>query len=265
MDGRKSSSSCCSSITLVVFVAVCLVGVWMLTSSSAVPSFLSGRDTESDVQDQVSQSGQEFGKMPEDNSDEVTKVDEHNEVKNEETDFGDSQEQSVTDERKEQDDATPTDSKKEEEQGDAEQTDNQEKSEPPVEKIEEESVTEDKEKTPVSVDVFPDSAQSELLNDTDTQNGAFPTQALESTKEKEVQKSSAKSQFIKYDWKLCNVSSGPDYIPCLDNLVALRKLRSTKHYEHRERHCPEEGPSCLVPLPEGYKQPIKWPQSRDKV
>lgn len=66
-------------------------------------------------------------------------------------------------------------------------------------------------------------------------------------------------------WKLCNVSSGPDYIPCLDNEMAIRQLHSTAHYEHRERHCPEDPPTCLVPLPEGYKKPITWPTSRDKI
>lgn len=68
-----------------------------------------------------------------------------------------------------------------------------------------------------------------------------------------------------YSWKLCNVSSGPDYIPCLDNEMAIRQLRSTAHYEHRERHCPEVPPTCLVPLPEGYKKPITWPTSRAKI
>eukprot|EP00249_Psilotum_nudum_P019463 c27264_g1_i2 orf=33-2459(-) len=63
-------------------------------------------------------------------------------------------------------------------------------------------------------------------------------------------------------WELC---SGTDYIPCLDNMDAIQKLRSTKHYEHRERHCPKIAPTCLVPLPEGYHWPIPWPQSRKEV
>ncbi|VFQ93449.1 unnamed protein product [Cuscuta campestris] len=66
-------------------------------------------------------------------------------------------------------------------------------------------------------------------------------------------------------WRLCNVTAGPDYIPCLDNEEAIKKLRSRRHFEHRERHCPEEPPTCLVPLPKGYKKPIQWPQSRDKI
>jgi hypothetical protein len=83
--------------------------------------------------------------------------------------------------------------------------------------------------------------------------------------EKETQKSSVSKYQSEYGWKLCNVTAGPDYIPCLDNWKSIRKLPSTMHYEHRERHCPEEASTCLVPLPEGYKRPIQWPTSREKV
>lgn len=68
-----------------------------------------------------------------------------------------------------------------------------------------------------------------------------------------------------YNWQICNSTAGPDYIPCLDNFEAIQKLPSTKHYEHRERHCPKDPPTCLVPLPEGYRLPVHWPESRDKI
>ncbi|KAK8948023.1 putative methyltransferase PMT26 [Platanthera guangdongensis] len=109
-------------------------------------------------------------------------------------------------------------------------------------------------------DVFPDGAQPYHLNETSTQNVAWSTQATESKNEKEVQAS-----LRQYSWKLCNVTSGADYIPCLDNNEAIKKLRTTKHYEHRERHCPEVGPTCLVPLPKEYRKSIEWPTSRDKI
>ncbi|RZR81656.1 hypothetical protein BHM03_00007918 [Ensete ventricosum] len=67
------------------------------------------------------------------------------------------------------------------------------------------------------------------------------------------------------EWQLCNVTAGPDYIPCLDNEKAIKQLHSFRHFEHRERHCPEEGPTCLVPLPDGYKRSIEWPKSRDRI
>ncbi|KAA8539493.1 hypothetical protein F0562_026185 [Nyssa sinensis] len=58
-----------------------------------------------------------------------------------------------------------------------------------------------------------------------------------------------------------------EYIPCLDNVEAIRKLKSTERGERFERHCPEKGQglNCLVPLPKGYRTPIPWPQSRDEV
>ncbi|RWW00374.1 hypothetical protein GW17_00036662 [Ensete ventricosum] len=115
-------------------------------------------------------------------------------------------------------------------------------------------------------EVFPSGAQSELLNETNTQNGAWSSQAAESKNEKEVQKlSSPDSQNFDSTWKLCNVTTGEDYIPCLDNVAAIKKLHFTGHYEHRERHCPEEPPTCLVPLPEGYRVPVRWPNSREKI
>ncbi|KAM7266347.1 hypothetical protein ACFE04_004244 [Oxalis oulophora] len=47
--------------------------------------------------------------------------------------------------------------------------------------------------------------------------------------------------------------------------LTICKLPSRQHYEHRERLCPEKPPTCLVPLPEGYRRPVQWPTSRDKV
>ncbi|KAE8722058.1 putative methyltransferase PMT22 [Hibiscus syriacus] len=57
------------------------------------------------------------------------------------------------------------------------------------------------------------------------------------------------------NWKNCRLGSVTvDYIPCLDNSQAIKRLKSKKHMEHRERHCPRRPPRCLVPLPPDYKQ-----------
>ncbi|KAL3614663.1 hypothetical protein CASFOL_041420 [Castilleja foliolosa] len=97
----------------------------------------------------------------------------------------------------------------------------------------------------------------------------WSTQADQSEHEKERRKSGSnndnKNSSHEYTWQLCNVTAGTDYIPCLDNEKVISKLHSRKHHEHRERHCPDEPPTCLVPLPEGYKTRIEWPQSRDKI
>ncbi|EPS72708.1 hypothetical protein M569_02045, partial [Genlisea aurea] len=116
-----------------------------------------------------------------------------------------------------------------------------------------------------SSDVFPSGPQSELSDESATQNGSFSTQATVSKNEKESQKSSESENQNSYTWKVCNTTAGPDYIPCLDNMEAIRKLISTKHYEHRERHCPSNPPTCLVPLPEGYQRSTPWPTSREKI
>ncbi|KAJ1286036.1 hypothetical protein BS78_03G323300 [Paspalum vaginatum] len=70
-------------------------------------------------------------------------------------------------------------------------------------------------------------------------------------------------------WELCEVGKkveAADYIPCLDNVKAIKALQSFRHMEHRERHCPTEPrPRCLVPLPERYRSPVPWPRSRDMI
>ncbi|KAL9450993.1 hypothetical protein AB3S75_012692 [Citrus x aurantiifolia] len=59
-------------------------------------------------------------------------------------------------------------------------------------------------------------------------------------------------------------SNYQDYTPCTD------PKRWKKYRAHRltfmERHCPPvfERKECLIPPPNGYKPPIKWPKSRDE-
>lgn len=54
-----------------------------------------------------------------------------------------------------------------------------------------------------------------------------------------------------------------EYTPCQDPKRA-RKFEK-KMLKYRERHCPkkEELLRCLIPAPPKYKNPFKWPQSRD--
>lgn len=70
---------------------------------------------------------------------------------------------------------------------------------------------------------------------------------------------------IGFVWERCSGSQGVDYIPCLDNWKAIKELKSRRHMEHRERHCPQPSLRCLVQLPKGYKVPVPWPKSRDMV
>ncbi|KAM7527311.1 hypothetical protein LguiB_030721 [Lonicera macranthoides] len=60
-----------------------------------------------------------------------------------------------------------------------------------------------------------------------------------------------------------------ELIPCLDrNLLYQTRLKVDLNLmEHYERHCPqsERRYNCLIPPPPGYRVPIRWPKSRDKV
>lgn len=357
-NSRRQGTSYCSTVTIVVFVGLCLVGVWMMTSSSVVPGQTADDPADAkknEVKQEVTKSGasttKQFedsqGDLPEDatkgeNNTPEEKPQESPEVKTEEkpnenpevktkerpsenpeekpeanpeekpgeetksdegsntekqngesnADEGDSKtndgETNIEDEPGKSDDGKSNAAG----QGDSEENSpekNPETNEAEVKSDENFGESEDGEtgnnqtdemmdqkdnkeldKSPdgkannqSSDDLLPSGAQSELLNETTTQSGSWSTQAAESKNEKEAQQSSNKQQG--YNWKLCNVTAGPDYIPCLDNLQAIKSLRSTKHYEHRERHCPEESPTCLVSLSEGYKRPIEWPASREKV
>ncbi|KAL2556029.1 putative methyltransferase PMT15 [Forsythia ovata] len=56
-----------------------------------------------------------------------------------------------------------------------------------------------------------------------------------------------------------------EYTPCEDPKTSLKFSRDRLIY--RERHCPENNKllKCMVPAPYGYKNPFKWPVSRDLV
>ncbi|XP_075662358.1 putative methyltransferase PMT26 [Castanea sativa] len=368
---RSSSSSYCSTVTIVIFVGLCLVGVWMMTSSSVVPvqNVDVPQENKNEVSEPVNKSNEgntkQFednpGDLPEDatkgdstvnsfNSQETQeekpeekieekieeKSEENTEEKPEERSEEKPEEKPETNEDNKPDDVSNTErgngenktedgeSKKDNEeknsdggetkkdggenvsdgQGDSEEGSGEKKSESKEgelksdsnenekksensgeakdgekvngqieEKVEQNDNKESNEnsgekkeneqpKNQGPNEVFPSGAQTELLNETTTQNGAWSTQATESKNEKEAQ---APTEQTGYSWKVCNVTAGSDYIPCLDNLQAIRSLRSTKHYEHRERHCPEQAPTCLVSLPEGYKRSIEWPKSREKI
>ncbi|XP_030524024.2 probable methyltransferase PMT27 [Rhodamnia argentea] len=115
---------------------------------------------------------------------------------------------------------------------------------------------------------FPSGESSGIPKESKESKRSWSTQATQSENQKERRGqggTGGNDSIYGYTWQLCNVTAGPDYIPCLDNEKALRQLHSTKHFEHRERHCPEDAPTCLVPVPEGYKKSIEWPKSREKI
>ncbi|KAL9257752.1 putative methyltransferase PMT26 [Drosera capensis] len=342
IDGRKSSSNFCSTATIIVFVALCLVGVWMLTSSSVSPvenSDLPVETQKSDAKDEVkdpsASSGKQFedstGDLPDDatnvgskesssqeetrndnppteredktteisgeggKSDDWTDEEPGNEEKkkvegNEDARINDEDAKTNADDAKTNDEDAKTNDEDAKTNGadakasgasgqqelstvntktdavDSELVVGENPSDTSKQDKGDESSNEKKDdKEQTSSDALISAAQSELLNETSTQTGSWSTQAAESQNEKKAQAPSGSDEQGGHSWKLCGTTAGPDFIPCLDNVFAIRHLRTTKHYEHRERHCPEEPPTCLVPLPEGYRRPIEWPTSRERI
>lgn len=265
VDGKKSS---CSTATIVVIVGVCLVGVWMFMSSSAAPGQNPGLPA---VTESSQKSSTKISSQFEDNSGDLSDDSVKDEVNQENTSTNevddDSKSTSLdTNENGNSNGSENTDSNGSEnsnESGNSNESENSNesvKTEEKVEKDEEKQVEESSSDN--KTEDLSAATQSEIQKETNTENGAFSTQAAESAIEKKSQKPKGESG---YKWKTCNVTAGPDYIPCLDNLEAIRHLHGRSHYEHRERHCPTESPTCLVPLPEGYKTPIKWPRSREQI
>ncbi|KAI3496493.1 hypothetical protein L1887_38857 [Cichorium endivia] len=268
-DGRKSTSNYCSTVTLVAFVALCLVGVWMMTSSSVVP--LQTLDPTRKDTNQVSTIDTKTYETNDKTTNiEETSTNDKSDSKQFEDNPGDLPEDATkgdnngNSQQDKKDDNTQTQVQETTSQSDNkevhEDVDEKEKKDEEIEIVEE-----GKDGKEEKVEILPSGAQSELLSETSAQNGSFSTQATESMNEKEGHNGKKEEKDYGYHWKLCNVTAGPDYIPCLDNLQAIKGLRTTKHYEHRERHCPDYPPTCLVPLPEGYLRPIEWPTSREKI
>ncbi|KAM6556233.1 hypothetical protein CsatB_003252 [Cannabis sativa] len=296
-EGKKSSGYC-STVSIVVFVAFCLVGIWMFMSS-AVPVQDRQLQSESDetrneVKRQVVNDGnsKQFedssGDLQEDATDNSgvdsqTVVETQEETSSKEEAEAKNESQNGFDEKKtvsEDDNANSVNGDSNSETGEKEEevsretneggqaesdgrVENESNDDQTKQKDEMVSSTEEKDEKNQETDSQQSDA-AELLKERNVENGAWSTQVVESEQEKSQQDSTSQNQ-NDYDWKLCKVTAGPDYIPCLDNWRVIRKLPSTKHYEHRERHCPDESPTCLVALPEGYKRPVKWPASRDKI
>ncbi|KAL6210139.1 hypothetical protein ACLB2K_021076 [Fragaria x ananassa] len=323
VDGKKSLN-CCSTTSLVVFVAFCLVGVWMLMSS-AVPIQTQSLSTEENLTDKSSKqyedssgglsetvtreddkgsdsqsetnidntqnvSQDESVSTSEEKQEEVVSKEvseEKVESESENGDDGNQQEKFVkesSDEKTETEEEPKTEKENDgdgkvndqeassgDEQSNSEaesteqaggKTSENEQTESEGEKKSEGDESADEKK---QEDEVPSQTDEEKVEKNQDNNSEESDTSNNTESEKETQKSSISKTQSEYSWKLCNVTAGPDYIPCLDNWKTIRKLPSTMHYEHRERHCPEEASTCLVSLPEGYRRPIKWPTSREKI
>ncbi|XP_023756612.1 probable methyltransferase PMT26 isoform X1 [Lactuca sativa] len=249
VDGRKSSSNYCSTVTLVAFVALCSVGVWMMASSFIVPfqnvdtshgnkNHISIIDDESKV---INDKSNENSATSEDTT--TTKNSDAKQFEDNPADL--------------QDEATK---KKEDEESKADDIDlegGETRSDSEGRKPGEEEINYQEGKGTTNGDNSDVKKKFEENDNKEEKTGSSSNEILPSE--------AKGTEEDKFDWKVCNVSAGSDFIPCLDNLEAIKGLPTTKHYEHRERHCPQDPPTCLVPLPQGYQHPIHWPESREKI
>ncbi|KAI5405825.1 probable methyltransferase PMT25 [Lathyrus oleraceus] len=280
-DGRNSSNYC-STVPVAVFVAFCLVGLW-IAMSSIVPvqdSVMEVSETINEVKNIANQTDStkfenSLGDVQEesatrDSETPKSQSESHSESVETETMNGQSDDNQLRgstetlDESKS--DKSLDDSKLGTENSLGEITQQDENvGESKEEKINESLQSMTNQSTGDSNVESNETLKEETLVEARTENGTWSTQVAESERDKEPQTSSISIDSSKYDWKLCNTTSGSEYIPCLDNWKAIKKLRSISHYQHRERHCPDEVPTCLVSLPEGYRSPIRWPKSREMI
>ncbi|CAI8598492.1 unnamed protein product [Vicia faba] len=272
-DGRNSSNYC-STVPVAVFVAFCLVGLW-IAMSSIVPvqdSVMEVSETINEVKNIANQTDSRkfenrLGDVPDESETRDSQTPEsqsesHSESVETETVNGQIDDNQLKgsvetlDESKS--DKSLDDSKlgTENSLGEITQQD---------ETVGESKEEKNDENLQSMTNQITGDSNVESLVEARTENGTWSTQAAESKRDKEPEKYSISIDSSKYDWKLCNTTSGSEYIPCLDNWKAIRKLRIISHYEHRERHCPDEVTTCLVSLPEGYRSPIRWPKSREMI
>ncbi|BFG40524.1 hypothetical protein CerSpe_267980 [Prunus speciosa] len=342
VDGRRSLN-CCSTTSLVVFVAFCLVGVWMLMStvvpiqnqdssseetvnevkrqtttdkdskqfedsSGELPeTVIKGDDNGNDLQSESHLDIKNAQNVAEDLSVNTTEEKQEELVSKEESEVktepesengvdGNQQEKLVeekSDEKLETEEQTKTEA---ENDGDGKTNDHEassgdgesnsevgntsdfqegekkldgDETSDGIKQEDEVTIQTEKENVEKYQDIHSEESDSnnKESQETTAENEQGSTEVVESQNEKETQQSSLSEHKSGHEWKwkLCDVTAGPDYIPCLDNWGSIRKLPSTMHYEHRERHCPDEALTCLVPLPEGYKRSIQWPTSREKI
>eukprot|EP00250_Pteridium_aquilinum_P016467 c23115_g2_i1 orf=561-2834(-) len=279
--------------TIVVFVALCLIGMWVLSSpsgeevvSKAESTTLSERERSQEKESEPQQFEESTGNVEQETEEKVEESPDTQEKK-EDKEYPEL-------EIKEKEEKEPEKEEKEPETGKEQSTlDTQEEREGDKNGGKEAEKPPQEEDIPQKEPELEESggAQSEIQIESKELTNTWETQASESREEKEKvegeeqnpeegtgseekpkseeegekQKGSEASSDSAGEWVLCEAEGATDYIPCLDNKEAIKNLPSTKHYEHRERHCPSSPPTCLVPLPEGYRSPIPWPKSRNEV
>ncbi|MED6148647.1 hypothetical protein PIB30_054969 [Stylosanthes scabra] len=307
---RPSSTSYTSTLTTLVFIALCVFGVWMVASNSMVSSpkgaTITARSAIDNTEDEIMETIADNNNNN-DNSNELSEtITNNNNLDDSSESITKSEEVSSFGDNNNSDDVIKEVVSESNETGLEDNDDSQNKASQKDEDNQEQSVTESQNQDPSSLGVEQEDNQESKTNEEEenqkqlredkgeitaysrsqVQNDEDGSEETEMSKVANKIKKQAKQVINKLEstlqgdednnnnndnvevqdseWHLCNVTAGADFIPCLDNEKYL-KYSHRKHYVHRERHCPEDAPTCLVPLPSGYKTPIQWPSSRDKI
>ncbi|XP_019435583.1 PREDICTED: probable methyltransferase PMT27 [Lupinus angustifolius] len=258
----SSSSSYTSTLTTLLFVSICVLAIWMLSSNSAVSPNIHNNDSITDDLPQTTtttttttSAATARSRDQKDPDDPIKSADrnKHHEVDNDlKTTIQDNSIQHIqSHQNPEQSIGGEQDVPSFDTQGyknnELEVKQNEQKQNLVDDSVEIEKPKEEKKRRkPKKESKKPEGDESE------------------GEKERQREESDGNEEMQHLEWHLCNVTAGADFIPCLDNEKYL-KTSHRRHYEHRERHCPEDAPTCLVPLPQGYKTPVQWPNSRDKI
>ncbi|XP_052114818.1 probable methyltransferase PMT27 [Arachis duranensis] len=286
---RPSSTSYTSTVTTLVFVALCVFGVWMVASNSMVSSpkratittHTAIDNTEEELLESVTNtnnnnndnsdesSDQTVNNNQDDSSDGITKSEESESNENGSSDNNNSDDGALLS-------STQSEALSESNENGSSDNDNNNQIKASQKDEENQEQTMESQNNNVDSGGGESQEQSSLGNDEqenekqlreDKGENDDSAEEAEKKRKKASKKEEAKGDDDNnndLEWHLCNVTAGFDFIPCLDNEKYL-KYSHRKHYEHRERHCPEDAPTCLVPLPNGYKEHIPWPSSRDKI
>ncbi|KDO53971.1 hypothetical protein CISIN_1g043708mg, partial [Citrus sinensis] len=174
-------------VTVVVFVGLCLVGVWMLMSSSVVPDSTNGDGDDVPVEKSENR--------VEDNQEEKYMSEGDGEMSESKNMVNQNQEENIVKESFDENTESEEESKAVSENDDGRKREDEESKN-------QDNDTESRGKDQASTEIFPSGDQSKILKETNAQNGAWSTQPIESQNETISQQSSIFKDQYGHRWKI---------------------------------------------------------------
>ncbi|KAL2498575.1 putative methyltransferase PMT26 [Abeliophyllum distichum] len=264
VDGRKSSSGYCSTVTIVVFVALCLVGVWMMTSSSVVPVQNSdvSQENKNEVRTHVRESNDD---------------NDNNGTNNESGNIASDDSISSDDGKTKQFEDNPGDLPEDATKGDSHASSSQEEKNGKSEETEKTTEENPEEKSKYEKKEYIE----EKKEDEEEKNGEEKKEDGESQKENkdsetaETNENNSDDNEKKSEESSGDAKDGDKGEGQIEEKVDEKKDKESDQVSGSFHQLsitnigrgtvPEKPPTCLVPVPEGYQRSIEWPRSREKI